>query len=118
MIQLIGDLGAGKTSLVRGIAKGLGSVDEVASPSFTIAREYQCKDSITLHHFDFYRLEEPGIMAAEIEELIGDPKAIVAVEWGDSIEELLPEDHIRITLTSPEETVRSIRIQLPIEDPQ
>lgn len=115
VIQLVGDLGAGKTSLVRGLAHGLGSIDEVASPSFTISREYSCRDDITLHHFDFYRLDEPGIMLPEIQELIGDPKVIVAVEWGEIVDSVMPENTIQIEIKATDELSRLIKVVLPLE---
>src|SRR6185312_5854101 len=61
VIELISDLGGGKTTFVRGLAKGMGSQDTVRSPSFTLSNEYR-SGKLTLYHFDFYRLEDPGIM--------------------------------------------------------
>src|SRR5437764_11905760 len=74
-IELVSDLGGGKTTFVRGLAKGMGTSDKVASPSFTISREYKAGD-LTMCHFDFYRLSEPGIMASEVAELVSDPKVV------------------------------------------
>lgn len=111
-IVLVSDLGGGKTAFVRGLAKGMGSTDHVASPTFTLAREYKA-GPLTLHHFDFYRLQEPGVVAAELEEFIHDPNAVVAIEWGGIVEEILPEDSIVITITRTGETNRHFRVQYP-----
>lgn len=96
-IELVGDVGAGKTTLVRGIGQGLGIQGEITSPSFTICRKYAFPGGI-LSHYDFYRLPEPGIMSEEIAETLGEPGAIVLVEWGESVTELLPDDHLVITI--------------------
>ena len=66
-LEFIGDVGAGKTTLIKGIAKGLGSKDEVQSPSFTINRVYKAKDKIDIYHYDFYRLHDAGIIQHELE---------------------------------------------------
>ena len=67
VIELVSDLGGGKTVFVRGLAKGMKSDDQVASPTFTINREYKTGD-LVLSHYDFYRLSDPGIISAELEE--------------------------------------------------
>jgi tRNA threonylcarbamoyladenosine biosynthesis protein TsaE len=97
VIELISDLGGGKTSFVRGLAEGMGSSDAVRSPSFTLSNEYKA-DKLRLVHFDFYRLQEPGIMRDELAELIGDKTVVVAVEWGDIVEDVLPSDRLRIKI--------------------
>lgn len=112
VIVLSSDLGGGKTAFVRGLAKGMGSPDHVASPTFTISREYKA-GKLTLYHLDFYRLQEPGVVAAELEEFIHDPKAVVAIEWGDIVEEVLPEDKIIIKLERTGETRRNIEVRYP-----
>jgi tRNA threonylcarbamoyladenosine biosynthesis protein TsaE len=65
VLELIGDVGAGKTTFTKGLAKGLGVAETVQSPSFTISRMYEAGD-LTLSHYDFYRLNDAGIMAMEI----------------------------------------------------
>ena len=107
VIELVSDLGGGKTSFVRGLAKGMGSQDTVASPSFTLSREYKAGD-LTLYHFDFYRLSDPGLVANELAEVVNDPKAVVAVEWAGIVEAVLPVDKLTITLQPTSETKRSI----------
>jgi tRNA threonylcarbamoyladenosine biosynthesis protein TsaE len=83
----------------------MGSPDHVASPTFTISREYKA-GKLTLYHFDFYRLGEPGIVAAELEEFIDDPTAVVVIEWGAIVEEVLPKDKIVITIERTGEASR------------
>lgn len=92
------DLGGGKTTFVKGLAKGLGSSDHVGSPTYTINRLYACANGIELQHFDFYRLNEAGIVANELAEVINDPHTVTAIEWGDIVETGLPEKCIRITI--------------------
>ncbi|MCL2002010.1 tRNA (adenosine(37)-N6)-threonylcarbamoyltransferase complex ATPase subunit type 1 TsaE [Candidatus Saccharibacteria bacterium] len=83
VIQLVGDLGAGKTTLTQGIARGLGVSAQITSPTFTVHKEYVSKDKKTeLHHFDFYRLPDLGIMKHEMQELAEDPNNIIVIEWG------------------------------------
>lgn len=111
-IQLVGDLGAGKTQFVRGLAQGLGSADEVASPSFTLSREYACPNDLTLYHFDFYRLDSPGIMRNEVAEVVGDSHAIVALEWGMDVADVLTSGCYQIEITSGKKAEdRLIKIQ-------
>ncbi|MCL2371504.1 tRNA (adenosine(37)-N6)-threonylcarbamoyltransferase complex ATPase subunit type 1 TsaE [Candidatus Saccharibacteria bacterium] len=89
IIQLIGDLGAGKTTFVRGMARSLGIDAHITSPTFTVHKEYTSKDSkLELHHFDFYRLPDLGIMEGELKELVQDPSNIIVVEWGGILGDL------------------------------
>jgi len=108
IIELIGDIGAGKTTLVKGIAVGLGIDEYVQSPSFTINRVYQARDGLTLIHYDFYRLEDAGIMADELQEVIDDPKSITVIEWADAVMGVLPSDRLSIRITSTSETERKL----------
>lgn len=110
VIELIGDVGAGKTTLVKGLAAGLGINEDVQSPTFTISRVYDARDNIKLAHYDFYRLNEPGIMTMEIAESMSDPKTVVVIEWGDIIGEVLPEDRLTIQIQSPSEDTREVEI--------
>lgn len=110
VIVLVSDLGGGKTAFVRGLAKGMGSTDHVASPTFTISREYKA-DKLTLYHFDFYRLHEPGVVAAELEEFVHDPAAVVAIEWGSIVEEVLPRDKLVIHIERTGEASRNFTLK-------
>lgn len=112
VIELRSDLGGGKTTFMRGLARGAGSNASVASPSFTISREYQA-GSLTIHHYDFYRLSEPGVMAQELSEVATDPKAVVAVEWADIVDDVLPVERVIVQLTATGETERRINLSIP-----
>ena len=110
VFQLIGDVGAGKTTFVKGLAIGLGVEDDVQSPSFTISRVYDARDELSLVHYDFYRLTDPGIMANELEEMVHDPKTVTVIEWADIVEGVLPDNHFTLRLVASTETSRSIEI--------
>lgn len=107
VIELIGDVGAGKTTFVKGLASGLGVKEEVTSPSFVLSKRYKIKDG-ELIHYDFYRLKEPGLMADEISEALENPHNIIVVEWGESIENLLPETRQKIEIKILDENSREI----------
>ena len=112
VIELVGDLGAGKTTLVRSLVPVLGSEDEVASPSFTISRVYK-SSKFTIHHFDFYRLPDAGIVGLELAELIGDPHTVVIIEWGETVHDVLPSDKLVIDIKAVSETWRQFDIICP-----
>lgn len=109
VIELVGDVGAGKTTFVRGLAEGLGVKEPITSPSFTISKEYAFNDGILIH-YDFYRLEDPGLMMGDLEEAMMDEKAIIVVEWADSVENILPADRDRIEIKYLDDGGREIKI--------
>ena len=93
---LDGDLGVGKTVFAKGVAAGLGIDEPVVSPTFTIVHEYEGR--LPLYHFDVYRIADPDEMY-EIgfdEYLYGD--GVCLIEWPSQVEELLPEEAVRITI--------------------
>ena len=105
VVALTGDLGAGKTTFVKGAARGLGVDDEVTSPTFTLVREYRGR--LPVVHLDVYRLDRlQEVIDLGFEELL-DPEGVAFVEWGDAIEGLLPESHLEVELwTRPEDEGR------------
>lgn len=107
-IELVGDVGAGKTTIVRGIAKGLGIKEPVTSPSFTISRQYATPDDKLLIHYDFYRLPDPGLMIEDLNESLSDPTAITVVEWADSVADILPQNHLKIAIALNDDGSRTI----------
>lgn len=111
VFELVGDVGAGKTTFVKGLAKGLTVTDDVQSPSFTISRVYEARDNLELAHYDFYRLNDPGIMADELSETVHDPHIVTVIEWAGIVEGVLPENHFTISFEAPSENER--RITLP-----
>lgn len=110
VIELIGDVGAGKTTLTKGLALGLGIDEDIQSPSFTISRVYNARDGLRLAHYDFYRLHDPGIMAEELREMVADPRVVVVVEWADIASGVLPDDRLTVRLSPLAETSRKMEI--------
>jgi tRNA threonylcarbamoyladenosine biosynthesis protein TsaE len=101
VISLTGDLGAGKTTFVQGAARGLGAVDPVLSPTFTLVRQYA--GPVPIYHLDVYRLERmQDVIDLGFEEMT-DANGVVFVEWGDAIEALLPPEHLQLELSIPPE---------------
>jgi tRNA threonylcarbamoyladenosine biosynthesis protein TsaE len=97
VIGLVGDLGAGKTTLIQGIASGWGTLDQVTSPTFVLVNQYRRPGNNRLYHLDAYRLEGPW----QAEELDLEPmleSGPLIVEWANHIEEALPPDRLWITL--------------------
>ncbi|HTQ54671.1 MAG TPA: tRNA (adenosine(37)-N6)-threonylcarbamoyltransferase complex ATPase subunit type 1 TsaE [Bryobacteraceae bacterium] len=110
-VLLIGNLGAGKTTLAKGIVKGLGAAppEEVSSPTFTLIHEYGTPPAV--YHVDLYRLENARDAATlGLDELFDSP-ALVLIEWGERFPELIPSDRIEIRLCMLGEDVREIRVR-------
>ena len=114
-IELTGDVGAGKTTFVKGLALGLGIDEDVQSPSFTISRVYDARDDLQLAHYDFYRLNDAGIMANELSETTQDPLTVTVIEWADIVEGVLPGKRLGIVFESPTETSRKLTLEGPTE---
>lgn len=102
VVLLIGNLGAGKTTLAKGIVKGLGAAqpEEVSSPTFTLIHEYGERPKV--YHVDLYRLDDAAQVATLGLEEIFEKKAIVLIEWGERFPELMPKDRAEIRLEAPE----------------
>lgn len=109
-ILLKGDLGAGKTQFVKGLANGLGVSEEITSPTFTFEKIYQ-GNSFTLFHFDLYR---SAILDADIaehlREAMADPQGVVAVEWPEHAGDFWPKEAQEIDFKWVNETQREITI--------
>lgn len=112
VIELVSDLGGGKTAFVRGLASGMGSQGKVSSPSFTLGNQYRA-GRLTLYHFDFYRLNDPGIMAAELAEALAEPQAVVAIEWGGIVEGILPASRLIVHIKALAENLRELTFNYP-----
>ena len=112
MIGLIGQLGAGKTRLVRAIAEALGVDREaISSPTFVLIHEYEGR--VPVYHFDAYRLNSPDAFDDLGVADYWDRGGVCLVEWADRVRELLPESSWMITLTVTGPTSRSANIELP-----
>ncbi|HEY8444757.1 MAG TPA: tRNA (adenosine(37)-N6)-threonylcarbamoyltransferase complex ATPase subunit type 1 TsaE [Bacilli bacterium] len=104
IITLIGDLGAGKTTLTKGIALGLGIKENVNSPTFTIMKTYQGK--YPLYHLDVYRIDNPEA-DFELEEYF-DGDGVCVIEWAHNIKSLLPNDVLEISIYRIDEEKRKV----------
>ncbi len=111
VVALEGDLGSGKTTLVKGIALGLGvrSTREVKSPTFVILHIYQGR--IPLHHFDLYRLDQKSdLEGIGLEEFLADPKAVSVIEWADRIPAVSKQADLVIKLARTGKDKREIKL--------
>ncbi len=106
VIVLSGDLGAGKTTLTKGIARGLGIDQMVKSPTYTIARSYEGR--LLLHHLDVYRIDGDTDSIDLDEFLYGD--AVTVIEWGNLLEDGLLEDYLEIVI-QPKGEGRSVTLK-------
>ena len=113
VVLLVGNLGAGKTTLAKGIVKGLGAAqcDEVSSPTFTLIHEY----SPSVYHIDLYRLDREDQVATLGLDEIFDRTAVVLIEWGERFTRLMPEERIEIRLRAAEENSREIEVRSTME---
>jgi tRNA threonylcarbamoyladenosine biosynthesis protein TsaE len=110
VVLLIGDLGAGKTTIAKGIVEGCGAAtaDEVSSPTFTLIHEYG--DPVKVYHADLYRLDTAEqVRRLGLEELFDKP-ALTLIEWGERFPELIPLDHTEIRLTHTGDETRLIEV--------
>ena len=112
VIELVSDLGGGKTTFVRGLTRGFGSSDKTASPSFTISKVYKAGKK-ELYHFDFYRLSESGVVANELEELLDDPNIVVVIEWANIVRGALPANRLTVTFKTLDENTRQLTYNSP-----
>jgi len=106
-----GEMGAGKTTLIKAICRELNTVDETSSPTFSIVNEYQLEKEERVFHFDFYRLEqEEEAYNLGIEELL-DSGAYCFIEWPQNVRNLLPENSVKIDLSLKDQT-RIIKLSI------
>ena len=111
LVLLTGELGAGKTTLVKGIVEGLGAAraDDVSSPTYTIVHEYG--EPVRVYHVDLYRLDSAEeVRGFGFEDLLDQP-ALLLVEWGERFPQLLPQDRIEIVIVATGESSRRFLVQ-------
>ncbi len=109
IIALYGSMGAGKTTFVTALCRVLGVEDVVNSPTFTIVNEYRTEDGEPVFHFDFYRIKS----LREVEDLGFEEyvysDCMCLMEWPEMIEEMLPEDTLRVSISEQEDGTRLIK---------
>ena len=110
VFELIGDVGAGKTTFTKGLAVGMKIDEVIQSPTFTISRVYTTPSGLELRHYDFYRLNEAGIMASELAESIDQPDVVTIVEWAKAVESVLSSDRIRVVISATSDEERQVEI--------
>jgi tRNA threonylcarbamoyladenosine biosynthesis protein TsaE len=110
VVLLIGNLGAGKTTLAKGIVRGRGAAerDDVSSPTFTLIHQYGPRGDV--YHVDLYRLEEARQVATLGLEEIFDSDALVLIEWGERFPQLLPPQRTEIRIRTTGDDEREIQV--------
>ncbi len=112
VIELNSDLGGGKTTFVRGLARGAGSEDGVSSPTFTIKNVYSAP-RFEIWHFDFYRLDEAGMVGFELEDALGDKKVVTVIEWAKDAGKQLPPERLIIKFVPSVDDSRKLTLMCP-----
>jgi tRNA threonylcarbamoyladenosine biosynthesis protein TsaE len=112
VVLLIGNLGAGKTTLAKGIVSGRGAAEpeEVASPTFTLIHEYGGGRGRLVYHVDLYRLEEPRELATLGLEDLFDRDALVLIEWGERFPHFMPAERMEIRIRAASNEEREIEV--------
>lgn len=108
VIVLTGDVGAGKTTFTRALAAALDVTEPVTSPSFTISKRYALPSGGELIHYDFYRLDDPGLMVEDLAEAIQAPYSLTVIEWGQNVLDLIPSDAHFLTFAINDDGSRTI----------
>lgn len=110
IVLLSGELGAGKTAFVKGLAAALGITDEVTSPTFTLMNVY--RGAMTLYHFDVYRLHSgEEAYAAGLTEFFGEAGSVSCIEWWENVADAIVGDTIKITINYLENEMREINVE-------
>lgn len=105
-----GSMGAGKTTIIKAICTELGAIDAITSPSFTLVNEYNCTNEKYIYHFDFYRINKAEeVLDFGFEEYI-DSGMICFMEWPERIEDLLPENTLKVNISVNDDMSRIIEI--------
>ena len=109
VLLLCGELGAGKTHFVKGLARGLGIDEVITSPTFALHNSYAGR--LTLNHFDFYRIEDSEeVEVLGLNEFFYDKNAIAAIEWSENIASLLPKRCVTVSIDKIDDTSRKITV--------
>lgn len=112
VVCLTGDLGGGKTHFTKGIAKGLNIEELVVSPTFIVMRIYERNNLPDLYHLDLYRMNSvKDLDGMDLEDIIGNPEAIVVIEWPERAKEIVPENAIWVKFAYVDDQIRKIEIE-------
>ncbi len=122
-IALWGDLGSGKTTFMKGLAKGLGVKEDISSPTFVIFKKYKAGKGVFLYHFDAYRISSSKELSVlGFEEILSKKENVITAEWSENIEEALPKERVDVRLSFIDENKRECLIVFPSpslrDDPQ
>jgi len=115
VLALSGNLGGGKTTFLQGFAKGLGIKEKILSPTFVIQKRFQINKNNfkNFYHIDCYRLNnEEDVAELGLKEILKNPENIVAIEWPEKIESILPKTAIKIDFKFIDETTREIKLEM------
>jgi len=115
VLGLEGDFGGGKTTFLQGFAKGLGVKEKILSPTFIIVKKFQIQDSgfqfRNFYHIDCYRIQKPKeLLDLDFKKIISDSRNIVAIEWVNRIQKILPKDTIMLKFDFISQKTRKITI--------
>jgi tRNA threonylcarbamoyladenosine biosynthesis protein TsaE len=109
-IELVSDLGGGKTTFVQGLASALSYNGRVTSPTFALSNIYRLETELEIHHYDLYRLASGGVVGEELAEDIADPNVITVIEWAGIAGAKLPADRLTVRFTVTGDTDRAINL--------
>jgi tRNA threonylcarbamoyladenosine biosynthesis protein TsaE len=115
VLAMEGNLGAGKTTFAKGIAEALKVKEEITSPTFNIIKLYKTKNKKFKQfcHIDAYRLNsEKELLSLGFKEYLKNKKILVLIEWSEKIKTILPKEYYKVSISSPEEKIRKIKIKL------
>lgn len=115
VLQLVSDVGGGKTTFVKGVAEGMGSDETVQSPTFIISALYECSDNKRLYHYDFYRLEDAGLMNEQLVDSLNDPLAVTIIEWGNIVKDVIQRPVVTVKIIARGEQERTLDFDIPDE---
>jgi tRNA threonylcarbamoyladenosine biosynthesis protein TsaE len=110
VIELVSDLGGGKTTFVQGLASALGYDGAVTSPTFTLSQIYKLP-LFEVHHYDLYRLGQSGVVGDELAEDLADPGVVTIIEWAGIVEDDLPKDRLVIKFEVTGDTHRTLHFE-------
>ncbi len=109
LIELVGDLGGGKTTFTKSLGGALGVTKTITSPTFNIHRGYDF-DGGRLEHFDLYRLGDDEIVLNELEDCMSDPRSVVVVEWAQNFSHVISQDRLVISFHYVDENTRDLML--------